>query len=121
MVVRLAHPQLPPSRQLPSSHERLRALKCSFFSGKKEHTACCARSKAPELFSSASPSAPCFQEFFVAREPQVCSPLVPRKGNQEYGTASARSFLLQQAAGQHCLVENTSQLRLQEIVRYSRN
>ena len=39
MVVRLAHPQLPPSRQLPSSHERLRALKCSFFSGKKEHRA----------------------------------------------------------------------------------
>jgi hypothetical protein len=38
MVVRLTHPQLPPSRQLPSSHERLRTLKCSFFSGKKEHT-----------------------------------------------------------------------------------
>jgi hypothetical protein len=65
MVVRLAHPQLPPSRQLPSSHERLRALKCSFFSGKKEHTACCAISKVPDLSSSASPSAPCFQEFFV--------------------------------------------------------
>ncbi len=34
-----AHPQLPPSRQLSPSHERLRALKCSF-SGKKELRAC---------------------------------------------------------------------------------
>jgi len=67
------------------------------------------------MIDQASPSAKmCFQGSYVAREHKVCSPLVPRKGNQEYGTASARSFLLQQAAGQHCLVENASQLRLQE-------
>jgi hypothetical protein len=35
--------------------------------------------------SSASSS---FQEFFVAHESQACSPLVPRKGNQEYGTTN---------------------------------
>jgi hypothetical protein len=33
----LTHPQLPPSRQLPSSHERLTTLKCSFCTGKKEY------------------------------------------------------------------------------------
>ncbi len=51
MVVGLAYPQLPPSRQLPSSHESLRVIKCSFCRGKKEHTAC---TKDPELDGSAS-------------------------------------------------------------------
>jgi hypothetical protein len=47
VVVNTVHPQLPPSRQLPSSHERLRALACSFFSGKKEHRTCFTNSLAP--------------------------------------------------------------------------
>jgi hypothetical protein len=109
-----AHPQLPPSRQLVSSHERLRALKSSFFGGKKEHASCFASSKDPKFFNSASPSAPCFQEFFVAREPQVCSPLVPRKGNQEYVTSGTRPFLLDTSPDLSDLVEKDSTLRLQE-------
>jgi hypothetical protein len=88
-----AHLQLSPLWQLPSSHERLRVLQCgSFFSGKKEHRACLASSQAPELSGSASPTASCFQGSYVAREHKVCTPLVPRKGNQEYGTG-ARTFL----------------------------
>jgi hypothetical protein len=95
-----AHLQLPPSRQLSPPHERLRALACSFFSGKKELRSCIASSSAPEPSRSASPSAKmCFQEPFVAREHEMCSHLVPRKGNQEYGTASARLVLQHQAAG----------------------
>jgi hypothetical protein len=120
MVVRLAHPQLPPSRQFPSSHERLRALKCSFFSGKKEHTASCASSKDPDPFIQ-------FGLTFRTVPPRILcrtrSPSVlasgSQKGNQEYGTqeyvtASARSFLLVQDAGRHCLVEKASELYLQE-------
>jgi hypothetical protein len=92
-----AHPQLPPSRQLLPSHERLRALACSFFSGKKELRACFASSSASEPSRSDSSSAKmCFQEPFVTREHEMCSPLVPRKGNPEYGTAGARLVLLHQ-------------------------
>ncbi len=110
----LAHPQLTPLRQLTSSHDRLTTLKCSFCSGKKERTACLANTKAPELDGSVSPSSSCFQKFIVAREPQMGSPLVPRKENQEHGTAGARTLLRNKAAGQHCLVENPSTLCLQE-------
>jgi hypothetical protein len=77
-----AHLQLHSSRQLSPSHERLRALVGSFFSGKKELRACIASSSALEPSRSASPSAKmCFQKLFVAREHEMCSPLVPRKGN----------------------------------------
>jgi hypothetical protein len=38
-------------------------------------------------------------------QPQVCSPLVPRKGNQEYVTGGGRTFLLDKAGDQHCLVD----------------
>ena len=44
----------------------------------------------------------------------MCSPLVPRKGNQEYGTAGARLVLQHQAAGLAGLVETAAQLCLQE-------
>ena len=44
----------------------------------------------------------------------MCSPLVPRKGNQEHGTAGARTLLRNKAADQYCLVEKPSTLRLQE-------
>jgi hypothetical protein len=44
----------------------------------------------------------------------MCSPLVPRKGNQEHGTCGAMTLLRDKAAGQHCLVEKPSTLRLQE-------
>ena len=100
MMVGLAHPQLPPSRQLPSSHGRLRALKCSFCSGKKEHTSCLTSTKAPELDGSVSPSSSCFQKFIVSLEPQVYSPLVPRKGNQEHVTTGAKTLLRDKAADQ---------------------
>jgi hypothetical protein len=89
-----AHLQLHSSGQLSPSHERLRALAGSFFSGKKELRACIASSSALEPSRSASPSAKmCFQEPFVAREHEMCSPLVPRKGNQKYGTTGARLVL----------------------------
>jgi hypothetical protein len=68
---------------------------------KKQHPGCLAKSKAPELDGSASPSASCFQKFIVAREPQVCSSLVPRKGNQEHVTTGARTLLSDKAAGQN--------------------
>ncbi len=60
------------------------------------------------------------QKFIVAREPQVCSPLVPRKGNQEHVTTGARTLLRDKAAGQHFLVEKPSTLRLQESVPMGR-
>jgi hypothetical protein len=110
MVVVLTHPQLPPSRQLPSSHERLWTLKCSFCSGKRDHPVCLVSSKAPELDGSVSPSTSCFQKIIVTREPQVCSPLVPRKGNQENDTAGVRTLLRDKAADQYCLVETSSTL-----------
>jgi hypothetical protein len=47
-------------------------------------------------------------------QPQVCSPLVPRKGNKEYVTGGVRTFLLDKAGDQHCLVENSSILLLQQ-------
>jgi hypothetical protein len=74
-------PTTVPSLQLPQFNERLRSLKCSVFSTKKEHRSCLTISKVPELSNYVSPSVSCFQEFFVAREHQVCSPQVPRKGN----------------------------------------
>jgi hypothetical protein len=93
-------------------------FKCSFFSGNKEHRSCLARSKAPELSGSVSPSASCFQVFTVAREPRVSSPLVPRKGNQEYDTAGVRTLLFDKAAVQHCLVEISSKLPLHKVLRW---
>ncbi len=50
----------------------------------------------------------------VRPRPLGRSPLVPRKGNQEYGTTGTRSFLLMQAAVQHCVVENAATLHPQE-------
>ena len=119
-MVGITHPQLSPSRQLLQSHERPRALKCSFLSGQQEYSTCIASSKAPDRDNSTSPCATCAQDFFVSREPQVSSPLVSGKGNQEYVTPGARSFLLIQTAGQHCLVENASTLRLKESASMGR-
>ncbi len=97
-IVVITHPQLSPSRQLLQSHERPRVIQSSFFSGQKEYTPCIVSSKSPECDNSVSPSTTCTQDFFVAREPQVCSFLVPGKGNLEYGTAGARSCLIMQTA-----------------------
>ena len=118
MVVGLDHPQLSPSGQLPPSHEHIREIKYSLFRGKKDHRACLTRSKVSNLSHSAVPPASCFQ--FVTHEPQVCSPLVPRKGNQESVTVGARSFLLHKASVHHCLVENSSKLCLQQSVPMGR-
>jgi hypothetical protein len=110
-----AHPPLPPSRQLSPSHERLRAFTCSFFSGKKELRACFGSSSASEPSRSVSSSAKmCFHEPFVAREHEMFSLLVPRKGKQEYVTAGARLVLLHQATGLAGLMETSAQLCLQE-------
>jgi hypothetical protein len=110
-----AHPQLPPSWQLSSSNERLRALACSFFRGKKELRDCFASSSVSQPSCSVSSSAKmCFQEPFVAREHEMCLPLVPRNGNQEYDTAGARLVLLHQVAGLVGLVETTAHFCLQE-------
>ena len=109
------HLQPSPSWRLPSSNERLRALKSFLFFGeKREHGACLAGSQAPESFGSASPATSCFREFNVARERKMCSPLVSRKGNQEHGTKGARIVLLIQAAGQPGMVENPAELHLQQ-------
>ncbi len=51
----------------------------------------------------------------------MCSPLVPRKGNQEYCTPSVRSFLLNKTPSQIGLVENASILRLQESAPMGRS
>ncbi len=81
-MVGIAHPQLTLSRQLSQSHERLRALKCSFFTGKKEHRACLASSKALELSDSAAPSESCFQEFFVVARNKCPRLWFPGKGTR---------------------------------------
>ena len=111
----LVHLQLSPSWLPTSSHERLRVLKDSFFlGGRKEFGACFARSQVPESSGSASPTTSCFQEFNVAREHKMCSPLVSRKGNQEHGPAGARFVLLDQAPRQLGMVETTQEHRFQE-------
>ncbi len=78
------------------------------------NTCCNLQYTSYNVSSKASPCSTCAQDFLVAREHQVCSPLVPGKGNQEYGIAGARPFLLMQGTGQRRLVENASTLRLQE-------
>ncbi len=113
-MVGIAHPQLSLSRQLLQSHESPRELKFSFFNGQKEYKVCITSSKAPERDSSTSSFTTCAQDFFVEREPKVCSSPVPGKGNQEYVTTGVRAFLFMQVADQHRLVENTSTLRLQK-------
>ena len=111
----LAHLQLSPSWQLSSSHERLRALKGSFFlGGRKEFGSCFTSSQVPEPSPSTSPAASCLQEFNVAREHKMCSPLVSRKGNQEHDPAGVRFVLLDQAPGQLGMVKTTAELRFQE-------
>ena len=93
----LAHLQLSPSWQPSSSHERLRTLKGSIFlTGKKEFGACFGSSQVPEPSDSDSPATSCFQEFNVAREHKMCSPLVSRKGNQEHVPVGVRFVLLDQ-------------------------
>ena len=69
-----------------------RPLRDSFFSGKNQHRGCFAISPVPEPPGSVSPTAPCVQEFTVTREHKVCSSLVSRKGNQEYGPACPGMF-----------------------------
>jgi hypothetical protein len=114
MVVGLAHRQLPPSWQLPSSHERLRALKYSSCRGKKEHPSCLTSSKAPELDGSASPSVSCFHKFIVSREPQVCSSLVPRKGNRNMAPQVPGLFYSTKLQVSITWWKNPHPLRLQE-------
>ena len=70
-----------------------RPLRDSFFSGKNQHRGCFAISPVPEPPGSVSPTAPCVQEFTVTREHKVCSPLVSRKGNQEYVLTGTRNVL----------------------------
>ncbi len=48
------------------------------------------------------------------------SPLVPRNGNQQYGTVGVRSFLLDKTSVQHFLVEKSSKLRLPQSVPMGR-